>query len=32
VEAPLSISEQLEREWHELNAMYKAQKAQRVAP
>jgi hypothetical protein len=32
VEAPLSISEQLEREWHELNAMYKAQKAQRVTP
>ncbi len=32
VEAPLSIREQLEREWHELNQMYKAQKAQRVTP
>ncbi len=30
--AIVRVREQLEREWHELNQLYKAQKAQRVTP
>jgi hypothetical protein len=32
VETPLSVSEQMAREWRELNEFHKAQKAQGVTP